>query len=410
MVKTIKEFIKRDGAYVLSGSLVTKLCNFFTSLLLIRILTPEEFGVLAYTLSTLAFFIPFSGGGLHNSFLRFGSLVSSKQNKQSLFSTTLLKGVLISLIVVVLLFFLFPVFNLNNSVKPSYFYVLFFYLISYFLIEMMKAYYRVFDANKKFSSIDVFSSISLLVFGSLAAYYFSSFGYLFVFVCSPLILTLFYLKRTLKFSTLELPDKYYSYGFWVGLGSIASQLMYSLDVFLIGQLISDTTEVAIYRTASIIPIALFFIPNSYITTHYTDLAKNSNNKAYLVAFSKNYLKLFSVIGICVSVPLLLVAQPLLALLFGPSYSSAAPLFQLLIVGMFGAFVLRIPFGNLLAAVGKSSWNTAVAFAILILNGILNYFAITRFGIIGAAIVTSSLFWISGITSLLLFYRYLKQLD
>ena len=46
----------------------------------------------------------------------------------------------------------------------------------------------------------------------------------------------------------------------------------------------------------------------------------------------------------------------------------------------------------------------------VLNGILNYYAITRFGIIGAAIVTSSLFWISGITSLLLFYRYLKQLD
>ena len=58
MVKTLKEFIKRDGAYVLSGSLVTKLCNFFTSLLLIRILTPQEYGVLAYTLSTLAFFIP----------------------------------------------------------------------------------------------------------------------------------------------------------------------------------------------------------------------------------------------------------------------------------------------------------------------------------------------------------------
>ena len=275
---------------------------------------------------------------------------------------------------------------------------------------MVKAYYRVFDANKTFSSVDVFSSISLLVFGSLSAYYFSSFGYLFVFVCSPLILSIFYLKRTPKHSTFEFPDTYYSYGFWVGFGSIASQLMYSLDVFLIGQLISDTTEVAIYRTASIIPIALFFIPNSYITTHYTDLAKNSNNKDYLVAFSKNYMKLFSVIGIFVSVPLLLVAQPLLTLLFGASYSSAVPLFQLLIVGMFGAFVLRIPFGNLLAAVGKSSWNTAVAFAILILNGILNYYAITRFGIIGAAIVTSSLFWISGITSLLLFYLYLKKLD
>ena len=43
--------------------------------------------------------------------------------------------------------------------------------------------------------------------------------------------------------------------------------------------------------------------------------------------------------------------------------------------MLGAFILRIPFGNMLASVGKSHWNAIVAFIILVFNGILNYYAI-----------------------------------
>ena len=51
--------------------------------------------------------------------------------------------------------------------------------------------------------------------------------------------------------------------------------MYSLDVFLVGA-IQDSKQVALYRSASIIPIALFFIPNSYISAHYAYLAKTAS--------------------------------------------------------------------------------------------------------------------------------------
>jgi len=185
--------------------------------------------------------------------------------------------------------------------------------------------------------------------------------------------------------------------------------MYSLDVFLVGQLINDTTQVAVYRSASIIPIALFFIPNSYITTHYADLAKNSTNKSYLISFAKQYMKLFTLVALGIAFPLYILAESIIVILFGQDYIESVPLFRVLILGMLGAFIFRIPFGNLLAAVGKSNWNAFVAFSILILNAILNYYAISRIGIMGAALVTSSLFWISGIVSLLLFLIYLKKL-
>ena len=141
--------------------------------------------------------------------------------------------------------------------------------------------YRVADQNKKYAGIDVYLSALVLFFGTGLAYFYGPLAYVIVFVTVPLVIGIFHLKVPIKVA-VKIPEKYYSYGIWVGIGGIASQLMYSLDVFLVGKLIQDAQQVAIYRSASIIPIALFFIPNSYITTHYTDLAKNSLDKEYLI--------------------------------------------------------------------------------------------------------------------------------
>ena len=409
MKNTINEFLNKEGAYVLGASLFTKVIAFVSSLVLIRILSPNEYGVLAYVLSTLAFFVPFAGGGLQYSFLRFAPLKDSSSKVNALFRITILKGFLISTLIALILFFTIPFLNLDTTISPHYFYILLLYLFTYFIIEMVKVNYRVQNRNKKFASIDALHTGLLAIIGCLCAFYFGLIGYIVAFVLVPFIVGVMHMGITRKVK-ISIPDKYYSYGLWVGIGSIASQLMYSLDVFLVGQVIQDTTQVAIYRSASIIPIALFFIPNSYITTHYADLAKNSKNKEFLIQFSKNYCKLFALIGILISTVLYVLAEPLILTLFGAAYIEAVSIFKILLIGMLGAFIFRIPFGNLLAVVGKSNWNAFVAFAILFLNGVLNYYALNNYGLIGAAVVTSSLFWISGFVSLVLFKIYLKKLN
>ena len=391
-----------------ASSLFTKVCSFLTSLILIRILSPDEFGVLSYVLSALAFFIPFSGAGMQHSFLRFAPMLVDKKNRIGLFQYSLFKGLLFNFFLAFALFLLMPWLNSAVGNTSIYFSWLIFYLFSFFLIELVKMSYRVDNQNKKYAGIDVYLSALVLFFGTGLAYFYGPLAYVIVFVTVPLVLGLVHLKVPVKVA-VKIPEKYYSYGIWVGIGAIASQLMYSLDVFLVGKLIQDPQQVAIYRSASIIPIALFFIPNSFITTHYTDLAKNSMDKEYLIRFAKDYIKLFSVLAFVLGAVLYFMSDSIISILFGEEYAEAAYLFEILILGMVGAFILRIPFGNILASVGKSNWNAIVAFIILVLNGILNYYAIYAWGIVGAAIVTSSLFWISGAFSLLLFSFYLKKL-
>ena len=407
MIRILKNFIDKEGAYVFASSFFTKICSFLTSLILIQILSPDEFGVLSYVLSALAFFIPFSGAGMQYSFLRYAPMIDDKENRIALFQHSLFRGLLFSFFLAFVLFLLMPWLNSAVGNTSIYFSWLIFYLFSFFLIELVKMGYRVDYQNKKYARIDVYLSALVLLFGTGFAYFYGPLAYVVVFVTVPLVIGLFHLKVPVKVG-VKIPEKYYSYGIWIGIGGIASQLMYSLDVFLVGKLIQDPQQVAIYRSASIIPTALFFIPNSYITTHYTDLAKNSMDKEYLIRFSKDYIKLFSVLGLVLGALLYFMSDSIISILFGEEYTEAAYLFEILILGMLGAFILRIPFGNILASVGKSNWNAIVAFIILVLNGILNYYAIYSWGIVGAAIVTSALFWISGILSLALFFAYLKK--
>ena len=194
MKKTIKEFLNKEGAYVLGASLFTKVIAFVSSLVLIRILSPSEYGVLSYLLSTLAFFVPFAGGGLQYSFLRFAPLKDSNTKVDTLFRNSVINGFLITTIIALILFATIPFLNLDKIISPLYFYILLGYLFTYFIIEMVKVYYRVQNKNKKFASIDVLHSGLLAFFGCLSASYFGPIAYILAFVLVPFVVGIIHLE------------------------------------------------------------------------------------------------------------------------------------------------------------------------------------------------------------------------
>lgn len=403
----IKSFLYKNGAQVFLSALYSKLVSFVISLLLIRFLPQSEFGHLSYSLSLLAFFIPFSGGGLQYSFLKFAPAISSNSQRDSLYKKSRSVGLCIN-IVLLLLIITFSFIG-DFAANRAYTNLLAFYVFGYFLIEMLKSRYRVYNLNNKFALVDVYIFTALLVLGVCFSYFYGAMAYIIAFIVVPIIIYFLFNKRV-SVSQTTFPNGYLKYGLWVGIGAIASQLMYSLDIFLIGQFVQDAQMIAIYKSASIIPLALFFIPNSYITTYYTDIALHDRNKSFLVKFIRSYLSLFSIISLLIASTLIVFSDLIIFLLFGEEYMLAVDLFNILIIGMIGAFMLRIPFGNALAAVGKSKWNALVAGLMLLLNAILNYWAIRKWGVYGAAYVTSGLLWVSGIVSAILFWYYLRELS
>ena len=67
------------------------------------------------------------------------------------------------------------------------------------------------------------------------------------------------------------------------------------------------------------------------------------------------------------------------------------------------------FGNILAAVGMSKQSAIIAYIILCVNVFLNILLIKKYGVVGAAISTSLVMWLSGIISFFVFKNYLNKL-
>ncbi|MDX9780799.1 MAG: polysaccharide biosynthesis C-terminal domain-containing protein, partial [bacterium] len=263
---------------------------------------------------------------------------------------------------------------------------------------------------------------SLLVFGLslLGVFLGGGRGYTLGFVTAPAItaLLLLLLKRRDKeryglFTPVrDLPVKkwdYTKYGLYAGLGNIASQMAWQLDTIMIGILIAQSTEVAVYRAASLIPFSLIFIPSVFMQTDFVYIAERFEQKKYLIAYYKKYLMIFGVITALV-LGIWYAGADLIVGVFGPEYTEAKPLIHVLMINVFTTFLFRVPLGNMLAAVGKASWNSYSAFAMLIVNLLLNLWLIPLFGVFGAAYATVTSIGLSSLLNLALFAIYLKQLD
>jgi O-antigen/teichoic acid export membrane protein len=77
-------------------------------------------------------------------------------------------------------------------------------------------------------------------------------------------------------------------------------------------------------------------------------------------------------------------------------------------GVVGGLLFRVPLGNMLTAIGWVKLNALNSFVVFLLNVGLSYWAIMHWGIRGAAIVTSSMMWLSGLFSLIAVLYFVKH--
>ena len=124
---------------------------------------------------------------------------------------------------------------------------------------------------------------------------------------------------------------------------------------------------------------------------------------------KSYMLFFLIISVLMLLVSFLFADFILALL-DPNFVKYSDSFLILMIGIVGIFIFRGLYGNLLSSIGKAHVNYYIATFSLILNVVSNYFLIPEYGILGAAITTAILMWLSGIISMIVFWKiYTKVL-
>lgn len=276
-----------------------------------------------------------------------------------------------------------------------------------FIFETIQINFRATLENKKFSILSNFNTIFLFLFSVSGAYYFHITG-LVVFRYFAYILSIcvgiWLLKEELKFfknNTIlnkSIKKEFMKFSLISSFSNGVSQLLYIVDIFLISLILVDETIIASYKTATLIPFALNFIPISIMTFIYPYFAKNGENYKWIkeryIQITK-YLMLFN--GI-ISLILIIFAPTIVKILFGDEYLDSVEPFRILAFGYFIAASFRIPIGNILAMMKKVKFGMYLAIFSGVLNIILDIILIYKFGAIGAAFATVSVFILTSILS------------
>ena len=415
----LKEFIAnfraRKGVSIFFASIIEKIGGFLLVLIVTHFVSKGEFGFITYANTSLTFIIPFIGFGIHQGLVRYGSLANSQLEKKYLFNITLKKGLLYSFFLMAIIVLLSPLISRNLEASQPYIIILSMQLVSLFVLEIVKIYIRLVNLNKLYAKVAITNTVVLVLTAFLLALKFEGIGYVLSLSFVPLFVAMYYIikLKLLEKKPVFKPNfklkEFLSYGMFSSLGGVLSQLLYAVDILLIGNLITNSeTLVAQYKVSNILPFSFLFLALVFMKTDFVKLAnKSKTDKEFIKDYYYNYLKIFSVITVGIVI-FFFVFSKYLILLFGSNYTEENNLMFIFSMGVMGALLFRVPLGNILSAIGWPKINALNSFVILLLNISFSYVFIMKYGIVGAAIVTAALMWISGFLSLFAFWWYLKK--
>ncbi len=419
------EKIVKGAFLVLVSMILGKLFSYLYVILVATKLGSHEYGILSIGMAILSFLNAFSLLGLDEGVIRFVSyfrgkndLDSAKETIYKSFKKVLNTSIFLSILLIVFSDFISD--KVFNEYKLSQ--VLFFMALTLPLTSTAQIFLSSFRAFQKpvyeVSIKEVLEKSSrLIITVVLIGFGFKLVGALLGFFLAALIMFLVVLsvfnvkilnifaKETIsKISNKELLN----YSLPLLLKNFMWFIIAWTDLLMIGYF-KTTSDVGIYNVA--LPTAnLIIIPVYGIMYLFFPIINELGGAGNLEEI-KNIYKRISKYILLVTLPLFLIisvlSQDIIRLLFGEEYIKAViPL----IILSFGYFIYSLSdiSMNILSSLNKTKTIFGVIAFFAICNGIMNYFLIQTYGLIGAAISTSISFIIGGVLMIKVSHKYSKM--
>lgn len=412
--KFFDDFFSRSGHYILISTILARLLSFFASWIALQLIPNFELGLVIYAINIISLIIPISGFGASQGLLRYGALLETQEEKNRLFAYVIKKGSFFSILLISIIILLSSFLTNHLAETKPYLIALSFSIFTLFLMESLKIQFRVLHKNKLFAKIEITYNFLLVVMVFMGSYFFNENGYVLTLILVPLLTFLIYfpkIKLKIKKSkTIQNPDfAFWKYSFFTSLANVATQLLIVLDIVLIGNILQDPEILTIYKYVSLIPFSILFLPRVVLTTDFVTLTINYTDKTYIHNYIKNYFYLFFIISFFIILFSFIFSNFILGF-FGEEFKQYTLTFRILILGISAILILRGLFGNLLSVIGKAYINYWISVIAIIINLIFNYILIPEYGILGAAITSAIIMWLTSILSVVLFYYQFKKIE
>lgn len=412
LLKFFKEFIQNNGLFVFSAMLIAKLSMLIINIAAARLIPKEEFGLIALVFSVFAIFAPLTGLGSYQGLLRYGVLEKDQHSRDHLSQYVFHKGLFNHIAVFFMFLGISYIYTLKYGDLKIIILLFGIRILGYYFQNFIESYYRINHNNKTFAWVNISINLGGLVMAIIGMFLWGLIGYLIAMAIMPWI-SLIFLKRNIfvhnNFALNINKKEFWKYSLHGSMTYFLSDILFSMDFLLIGLLLSEN-DLAMYKTAIIIPMNLSILPLVFMQTDYPKLAKNYQNKNYLNYYIKNYYKIFIPLGVVILFIGWMIQDDIVSWIFGEKYSGNGSVFIIILFALVGNMWLRNLYGNLASAVGKANWNTYTSLIGLSVILMLGLWLIPLYGIVGAAFSMAGAFTCTGIVTAVLFKKYLKNLD
>ena len=401
-----KRLFRTGFFHIFGSSVINKIIGFMSSVVLVRILSKSEYGVFTYAWNIYTIVLITNGMGIESGVLQLSSEHSGDAeyaNKVSNFGTRF--GLRFNLI----LFFILLGIGLFAPLKiesgRSLLCALCLLPCVQLLYNMTTCYLRSQKRNKEYARLTIINTALVFLGSAGCAFVMREMGlvvgHYIAYICSYMIGFLVFHIHLINRGNYELgTDKIplLKISIISMLNNGLSQLMYLLDVFVLGIVDPQETILASYKVATMIPAALTFIPLSLITYLYPYFAENKDNGKWCIEKYKQVLLGLGGLNLFVAIVLFSAAPIIVRILYGVDYLDAVPVFRILSMNYFISGTFRILSGNLLVTQRKLKFNLFVAIISSTTNIIADYLFIQWWGAIGAAYATVLVVIVSSILS------------
>lgn len=417
-LKKIKRIYSTGFFHIVGTNILNKIIAFMSTFILVRILTKSEYGIFTYSWNIYSILLLFNGFGVTSAILQICSEHSGqKKYTESVCSYGTSVGIKFDILLTAIMIGIALFAPLTISGSKEILLLLCLLPIVQFFYDLVLCVLRAEKRNQDYARTTLLCTILLFVMsvggaiilrekGMVIGYY-ASYFFCVVYARKKLGIELGGSKKDMKHGEKKALLSIASISM---INGAISQLLYLLDVFVLGIVVAEDTVLAGYKVATIIPSALVFIPMSLVTYIYPYFAEHRYDKQWCITRYKQVVLFMGILNACISAVLFLMAKIVVQISFGVEYLDIVPIFRLLAVNYFFSGTFRIIAGNLLVTQRKLKFNLFVAVFCGIINVLADYYFIQWWGAIGAAYATVTVVISSSILNVAYLVYTFKHID
>ncbi|MGY6530559.1 MAG: flippase [Cyanobacterium sp.] len=365
----------------------------FVGVWIARYLGVEQYGIFNYALAFVILFVSISTLGLPSIVVR--TITESPEEKETILGTTFLLqlggGTLSLIISVVIIAILQPNDPLMTSLVAIFGSMgIFraFETIDIWFQSQVQSKYTVLAKNTAFILVSIAKIILIRLNASLIAFAWASLAE-FILAAIGLVIVYQYQGYSLKLWgwSLSLAKKLLKESWPVVLSGLTVMVYMKMDQIMLGSMI-DANAVGLYSSATKISEAWYFIPTAIVSSVSPSIyqaKKDGDESLYYQKISK-LLRILNIIAISIALPMTLLSQPLMSLLFGQEFIEAGTILAIHIWTSLFVFMGQGTFPWFIAE-GLNNLSFRRTFLGAISNILLNLLLIPLYAGVGAAIAT-----------------------